>query len=253
MEDLEAKELETLAVNSAGLDEQMQHLTGALDLIHAKDTLEAEALEDVHRVMKEIQETFKVDFGNWGRTLTQTCKEVCRNLDSTAIAAFKSVEDALTSMLTLVESVVGSTTDYITTGRENIQETNKMVVDISQEEIGRLKHQNEALIKMLNTEKTKGDKARDELLRRVSSLLGEFTAERDQSLRETANAVLESNHEAEEEMKEFAKNHGESMEKMKNVGVMVSKQLEQQRREGKRTRDGAFKASSIFQTFYFNG
>ncbi|KAG6879988.1 hypothetical protein C0992_008581 [Termitomyces sp. T32_za158] len=243
VEDLEAKELETLAVSSAGLDEQMKHLTGALDLIHANDTVEAEALEDVHGVLKEIQETFKVDFGTWGKTLTQTCKEVCRNLDSAAITAFKSVEDALTSMLTLVESVVESATDYITTERENIQKTNKMVVDVSQEEISRLKHQNEALIKMLNAEKTKGDKARDELLRRVSSLLVEFTAERDRSLRETADAVLESNNEAEEEMKELLKNHGESMEKIESVGVKVSKQLEQRRREGKRTRDGAFKAT----------
>ncbi|KAG6900878.1 hypothetical protein C0993_009996 [Termitomyces sp. T159_Od127] len=241
VEDFEAKELETLAVNSAGLDDHMQHLTEALDLIHAKDTLEAKALEDVHQVMKEIQETFRVDFGVWGKTLTQTCKDVCRNLDSTAIAAFKSVEDALTSMLALVESVVESATDYITTERENIQKSNKMVVDVSQEEIARLKHQNEALIRMLNAEKTKGDKARDELLRRVSNLLGEFTTERDRSLRETANAVLESNHEAEEEMKELLKNHGESMEKIESVGVNAGKQLEQKRREGKRTRDGAFK------------
>ncbi|KAG6890679.1 hypothetical protein C0995_005051 [Termitomyces sp. Mi166 len=246
--DFQAKELETLASNSARLDEQMQRLTGALDLIQAKDVMEADALEDIHRVMKEVHETFKVDFGAWGKTLTQTCKEACRNLDSAALATFESVEDALTSMLTLVESVVGSAADYITAEREDIQRTKEMAATVSQEEINRLKHQNEALIEMLNSERAKGDKTKDELIRRVSSLLGEFTAERDRSLKEAANVVLESNREAEEEIKVFLKSHMESMEKMESVGVKVGKQLEQRRREGKRTRDGAFKAINTTKT-----
>ncbi|KAG5342766.1 hypothetical protein C0989_008716 [Termitomyces sp. Mn162] len=242
VEDFEEKEQETLAATSAGLDEQMQRLTGALDLIQAKDTLEAEALEDVHQALKEVHETFKDGFGAWGKTLTQTCREACHNLDSAALAAFKSVEDALTSMLTLAESVIGSAVDYITTEHENIQKTNEMTANVSQEEISRLKHQNDALIRMLNTERAKGDKAKDDLIRRVSNLLGEFTAERDRSLREAANVVLESNRQAEEEIKEYLKNHGESMEKMESVGVKLGKHLEQRRREGKRTIDSAFKA-----------
>ncbi|KAG6909696.1 hypothetical protein DXG01_015897 [Tephrocybe rancida] len=237
----EAKQLEALAASSTRIDDQLQRLHGALDIIQAKDTTEAQALGEAHQVMKETHETFKVGFSTWGKTLIQTCQETCLDLDSAGSAVFKSVEDSLRSMISLIDNVVNSAAEFIATERENIEQAKEIVIDTSQKEINRLKRQNEALVKMLDAEKIKGDKAKDELIQRVSGLLGEFTTERDRSLREAAGVVQEWNREGEEEMKTFMSRHGDLMEQMETVGAEVEENFEQRRREGKRTRDGAFK------------
>ncbi|KAG6850995.1 hypothetical protein H0H93_004482 [Arthromyces matolae] len=246
----ESEELEILAHKSAQLEDQLQQLQSAIGTIQAHDASEAEALDDAQRVVKQINQTFKVGFINWGKTLTQSCTDACRNLDSTSIAVFKSVEDALSSMASLVDSVVGSASELIATQRENIQKVKTMAVDTSQEEVNRLKLQNEALVTMLEAEKVRGDQARDELIRRVSGLLGDFTAERDKSLREAANAILQSNDDGEKEMQSFASQHGAAMGNMENVCARTSTDLEQRRREGKRTRDGAFKTLNTMRSSF---
>ncbi|KAG6866932.1 hypothetical protein C0991_003848 [Blastosporella zonata] len=238
----EAKQLEALTANFTRIDDQLRRLQGALDIIQAKDASEAQALIEAHRVMEETHETFKVGFSTWGKDLTQACKAACLNLGSAGGAAFKSVEEALTSMLSLVDNVVSSAAEFIATERENVRQAKELAADISREEMNRLRMQNEALVKMLDAEKIKGEQAKDELIRRVSGLLGEFTMERDRSLREAADAVQACNREGEDEIKTFMGRHGEVMEQMETVGAKVDENFEQRRREGKRTRDGAFKA-----------
>ncbi|KAG6818097.1 hypothetical protein H0H87_000001 [Tephrocybe sp. NHM501043] len=247
-----AKQLEALAVNSARIDDQMQQLKRALDIIQANDASEAQALNEADKVMKETHETFKVGFGSWGQTFTQTCKEASLNLESAGTATFKSVEEALAAMLSLVDKVVKFAAEFIATERANIQQAKDMSADISQREIDRLSQQNEALVNMLNAEKIKGDKAKDELIQRISGLLGDFTAERDRSLREVVGAVQERNYKGKEEVQAFMARHEDLLENMEMVGVEVDEEFEQRRREGKRTRDGAFKTINNARATFSN-
>ncbi|KAG6814360.1 hypothetical protein H0H92_010946 [Tricholoma furcatifolium] len=251
--EFEGKELEILASISARIDDELQQLQAALGVIQAKDSLEAEALSTAHRAMKETHETFKVGFGAWGQTLTQTCRDACRNLDAMGTTTFKSIEEVLTAMLSLVDSVVHSTVEFVTAERENIQRAKELADGVSREEVNRLKRQNELLAKMLNEEKIKGGKAKDELIRRVSNLLGEFTIERDRSLREVTEVVQLRNREGEEEINAFKEKHEHLMGQMESYGVGMDEALQQRRREGKRTRDGAFKMINTTRSEFAKG
>lgn len=244
--EFQVKETETLGSSSSKIDQQLQVLRDALDVIQAKDVAEAEALEIVHDVIHQTQETFKTGFSAWGQTLTKSCEETCGTLELVGADAFKSVEAALKSMVSLVDAVVQETSDFIEAEREDVLRVKALVDDASQKEISRLRHQNEALVKMLEVEKVKGNKAKDELIQRVSGLLGDFTAERDRSLREAVGVVQHENRAGEDDTKALMEQHSEIMEQMEAAGTEVDQALQTRRNESKRTRDGALKVSPRF-------
>ncbi|KAJ7285810.1 kinesin 2 [Mycena rebaudengoi] len=220
----EAKELEALAGHSERIDQQLKRIHSALAVIHAKDTAEAEALGIVQNVLKETHETFRVG------TLKRSCETTCGEVDAAGLEAFTTVEKALKAMGSLVEGVVREARAFVDAERDSV--------------VARLRNQNELLARMLEDEKIKGEKAKDELIQRVSGMLGDFTRERDQNLREAVGAVQARNVQAEEGMRAFEKNHGEVAELMENKGQEVAQRMEKWGGDGKRTRDGALKTLS---------
>jgi kinesin family protein 11 len=60
-----------------------------------------------------------------------------------------------------------------------------------------LKEQNKILAQMLVNERKDAEKAKSDLIQRISGLLGEFMQKRDESLRESVESLQKSNAEAE--------------------------------------------------------
>lgn len=241
--EFQIKELDALAANSSRIDEQLQIVQDALTVIQAKDASESETLGVVHKVITETHDTFKTGFGAWGEMLKKTCDVMVKDMDLVGIEAFTVMEGALKTMVSLVENVVREVTNHVDAERETTQQLKVLASEASKSEVTRLKRQNEELVKMLETEKIKGSKAKDELIQRVSSLLGDFTAERDRSLRDAVGGIQAGNSKGEEGIKSFGKKHGEIMEQMENDGMEVTEILQERSSEGKRTRDGAFKVN----------
>lgn len=101
---------------------------------------------------------------------------------------------------------------------------------------------------MLESEKVKADKAKDDLIQRVSVLLGEFTSARDQSLRAAVAHVQADNEKAEESMLHFDAGHTELIDGVVARGAKSLTSFSKGGSDGKRTRDGALKVNlySIF-------
>ncbi|KAG5645219.1 hypothetical protein DXG03_006636 [Asterophora parasitica] len=251
-QEFQTKELEILSSRSASIDQQLWRFQEALSVIQAKDATEAGALDIARNVMKETHETFKTGFTVWGQALTKTCEEASRTLGSIGNDAFKSVEAAVKALASLAEAVVQETGAFVQAERESAREAKEFATEASWKEITRLKQQNEALVKMLDVERAKGEKAKDELIQRVSGLLGSFTAERDRSLREAVGVIQEANRSGEEEMRTFMKQHAGVLEHMETIGAEISENLQSRRGEGKRTRDGALKTIATAKTRFSN-
>ncbi|KAJ7936676.1 hypothetical protein B0H13DRAFT_1853106 [Mycena leptocephala] len=94
-------------------------------------------------------------------------------------------------------------------------------------------------VHILEDQKLRGPKAKDELLQRVSGLLGEFTKERDRGLQEAVGVVQAANRKAEEGMEVFERKHGEIAGVMEAKGEEVARGVEKWGGDAKRTRDGA--------------
>jgi len=82
---------------------------------------------------------------------------------------------------------------------------------MSQIEIARLQAQNTQLTKLLEVERAKSQKAKDELVKQISGLLADFVASRDSDMCSTFGFVAHDNAKGEEEMKKHAQQHRELM------------------------------------------
>jgi kinesin family protein 11 len=141
----------------------------------------------------------------------------------------------------LVENVVREARSFVEAERDSVVEAKMLASNAAAAEMSRLRNQNELLTRMLEDEKLRGEKAKDELLQRVSGLLGEFTKERDRGLWDAAGILQDRNVKAEEGMKLFERKHGEIVEAMAAKGKEVARGVEEQGGFAKRTRDGGLK------------
>ncbi|KAF8212191.1 kinesin 2 [Mycena galopus ATCC 62051] len=244
----EAKELEALAGHSERIDQQLKRVGAALAVVHAKDAAEAEALAVVQSALKETHESFRMGFAAWAGTLKRSCETTCGQANEVGLEAFATVEKALKAMGSAVESVVREACAFVDSERALVAETKELAASTSAAEITRLRTQNQLLTRMLEEERLRGDKAKDELLQRVSGLLGEFTKERDRGLREAVGIVQAANVKAEEGMKVFEREHGDLAEAMEAKGKEVARGVEKWGADAKRTRDGALKSVNSSKT-----
>ncbi|KAJ7920103.1 P-loop containing nucleoside triphosphate hydrolase protein [Mycena leptocephala] len=237
----EAKELEALTGHSERVDQQLKCIHSALAVVHAKDTAEAEALAVVQTTLKETREAFRVGFASWSNTLKRSCETTCMEINDAGLEAFTTAEKALEAMGGLVENIVREARSFVEAERDSVVEAKMLASNAAAAEMSRLRNQNELLTRMLEDEKLRGEKAKDELLQRVSGLLGEFTKEHDRGLWDAAGILQDGNVKAEEGMKLFERKHGEIVEAMAAKGKELARGVEEQGGFAKRTRDGGLK------------
>lgn len=142
---------------------------------------------------------------------------------------------------TLIEILAQEARAFINSERESIISAKILATNAATAEITHLREQNELLLRLLQSENAKSEKAKDDLIQRVSSLLGEFTAARDESLRAAVSQVSDRNLEAEANITKFESDHGQIMDSMVSSGKASHTVFDRKSKEGKRTRDGALK------------
>ncbi|KAJ7632641.1 kinesin 2 [Roridomyces roridus] len=240
--EFETKELKSLVGHSDRIDQQLKRVHATLEAIRGRDNVEAEAVAVLQSALKETHDSIRMGFGAWGSTLRRSCEKTCTEVDTAGLEAFAVVEKAVRAMGSLIENIVQEARSFVQADRTSTAEVKLLADNASATEIARLRSQNELLIRMVEEEKLKGEKAKDQLLQRVSGLLGEFTRERDRGLREAVGIIQDGNSKAEEDMKVFGTSHGIIMQGMDAKGKEVERGVEKWGGEAKRTRDGALKS-----------
>ena len=155
------------------------------------------------------------------------------------------MEKAFKSLNSITETVLQEAHDHIAIERKALEEAKAMADTTSNAEILRLQQQNALLSRLLESERVKAERAKEDLLQRIAGLLGTFTAERDRSLREAFSEMTESNASAEAGMVKLGKDQGQRIDAVVQKGVEWSSTLDRREGELKRTRDGAFKVSLV--------
>ncbi|PSR74150.1 hypothetical protein PHLCEN_2v10106 [Hermanssonia centrifuga] len=236
------KELETLAGISARINQQIEKVHEALKIIRAKEEASDQAAGTIKSTMEETQEGLKSAFGNWAESLRRHCEMTCKEAEAATSMNFTAVEKAFKSLGSITETILQEIQDYIVSERKSLQEAKALGDSTSNAEIARLQQQNALLTSLLESERIQSDRAKEELVTRITSLLGNFTAERDRRLRETFSEMTESNATAEAGMKKLGKDQGQRLEAVIGKGREWGGALEKRAGEGKRLRDGGFKA-----------
>ncbi len=127
--------------------------------------------------------------------------------------------------------------------RERNAEAKLIAESQADEQIRHLKDQNAQLTRLLQHEKLKSERMKNELVERVSGLLNEYVADRDKSLEEAVVAIKEENAQAESMLNgftdEYSRKVGDGMKRNQELSTLIEKKGDQ----CKRLRDGAFKVT----------
>lgn len=163
-------------------------------------------------------------------------------------------ENAFKSVASLLENIVQESQQYVQKEQKSLLEAKSHSDTATSAEVTRLQEQNILLMKLLESEKLKSEKSKDLLISRISGLLGEFTVERDKSLRETFAEMRDRNVVGEGEMERCGRENGERLVGVVRAGEDWSASLTRRGTEGKRLRDGALKVclASFFHVLVFD-
>uniref|UniRef100_D8PT11 Kinesin n=1 Tax=Schizophyllum commune (strain H4-8 / FGSC 9210) TaxID=578458 RepID=D8PT11_SCHCM len=187
--DFQTKEAAALAEQSQRVDEQLRQVQRALHTISARDDDEAKAIDAAQSVLAGAHKAFRAGFDAWSATLRKTCDAACADAEKAAAQAFAAVEKAVAGMGAVADAVAREAAEFAEAERAAAAEARGLAESAAADEVARLRAQNDALKRMLEDERTKGARAKDDLIQRISGLLGEFVAERDRGLRQAIGST----------------------------------------------------------------
>ncbi|KAJ7582682.1 kinesin 2 [Mycena floridula] len=238
----EDKELSSLSSLGKRVDDQLQRLQATLESIQTQGNVETEALKSVQAVIHEAHDVFKTELGPWADVLKATCRGMIAESQSTATAAFENAEKSMTGMATQLEAVIREAHQFVDSDQQSLLHLQILINDATNAELKRVRQQSESLSRMLEQERSKNDKGKDELIQQVSGLLSKFAQDRDKGLRTVFGAVQGSNSKAEDDLQTLQQTLGEKVERMGSQSTSMKAGLDKKSGEGKRMRDGSIKA-----------
>ncbi|KAI0831405.1 kinesin-domain-containing protein [Trametes gibbosa] len=241
-EQFQTKELEAISAISNRLKDQLEKVQEALQLIHAKEDTSKEAVDTICTTINEAQNNMKNEFSVYAEGLRKHCEAICEEAQASSLASCTTVEKAFQDLGGLAETIKQEALDFVATERKTLQAAKTLADNTTNTEIIRLRQQNDLLTRLLETERVEAKRSADALLERIAGLLGDYTNERDQSLRKTFSEMTESNTAAEHDMQHLGQRQGQQLEAAVVRGSDWSEQLAKRGVEGKRLRDGGIKA-----------
>ena len=159
------------------------------------------------------------------------------------------MEKALQTLVSLLYSTIRDTREHVDAEEKLAIETKNHVGTTVSAEIAHLREQNLLLTCLLDSERTKGERARGELIERISGLLAEFTTTRDRDLKEGIDGLKHANLKCEKRLGELEVGHGTRMDALVTKAKDVSKLMERKGTEGKRAKDSASKVRHLISTY----
>ncbi len=125
--------------------------------------------------------------------------------------------------------------------RQRTAEAKSTAESQAKEQIHHLKDQNVQLTRLLQHEKLKSERMKNELIQRVSDLLNEYVADRDKNLEEAVVEIKEKNAHAETTLNEFTDDYSRKVDDVMKWNQELCTLIEKKGDHCKRLRDGAVK------------
>lgn len=147
-------------------------------------------------------------------------------------------------MGSLIDTAIDEALSFVKAEGESTLQAKVITDEMSRAEISHLQTQNLLLSRALEAEKLKSEKAKEELVQRISGLLGDFVSARHQELSEAFGTVAKGNARVEEELGKFEQRHERLIDQANSRGTELSASFARKGAEGKRLRDGAIKVVS---------
>jgi kinesin family member 11 len=158
-------------------------------------------------------------------------------------------------MAVLIQSLIHETQEYMAVERKHSAEAKLIAENQAEEQIRHLKEQNAQLVRLLQQEKSKSERMKNDLVQRVSGLLNEFVAERDKSLEGAVARIKQENSQMESTLNDVTEQYSRKADDMLMRNQELGASFEKKGEQCKRLRDGAFKVipAPLFLYALFKG
>ncbi|KAG8857200.1 kinesin motor protein cin8 [Tulasnella sp. 330] len=250
---LRTSEVEALSGHSTFITQQLAKLTDSVDAIKSKDAAESQAVMALSAAVRTTTETIVTRFSGWESSLKESCDVLVGEVGTACEVGIESATNAFKTAVGLVDTVVLEAKAFVDEERKAFEELRDMTEHAASSEVSRLKNQNKLLTQLLDSEKVKAERMRDDLIKQVSCLLVGFTEARDASVREAVGAVREDIEEGQMEMAQYATRvEGKVGEGVGRMQKMSSK-IESRIGDGRNARDGGLTALSTVAATMKNG
>lgn len=192
-----SSEQQALAHHIQKVDEQFSIAQELFQRIQSCDTLEEKAVTTLQREFRAAHKSFKEETSSWGASLETTCRALCDKAASASTQQVTVLQEAILALYSLVDATVRDVQGFLKDERHALRMMKDLTETSAHEKASHLKQQNKILAQMLVNERKEAEKAKSDLIQRISGLLGEFMQKRDDSLRESVESLQSSNVEAE--------------------------------------------------------
>ncbi|KAH8117562.1 kinesin-domain-containing protein [Phellopilus nigrolimitatus] len=241
-ESFQKSESASLTAHYQLLDEQMKRVQNALKTVQSKEDASEQNLTNIWTIVKEVQDRLANELSAWSASIQSDIQTMCVDIEESGATNFASAEHAMNTLGSVIDRLVKDARTTIENERKATERQSELVSHAARQEIARLKDQNAHLTELLELEKKSSMKAKDTLIKRVSSLLVDFTEDRDRGLRDIVYGVQETNKQMSDKTETFAKKHDVLMSEAGARGRAWSAALEKTATEGILTGSSAIEA-----------
>lgn len=179
------------------VDEQFNITQDLFQRIQSHDVLEEKAVTTLQREFEAAHKSFKEETFSWGASLETTCKILCDKAGNASTQQITALQEAIFALHSLVDTTIRDVQGFLNEERQALRAMADLAETSAHKKVTHLKQQNEILAQMLINERKDAEKAKSNLIQRVSGLLGEFMEKRDESLRQSVESLQSSNAEVE--------------------------------------------------------
>ena len=188
-----SSEQQALAYHIQKVDEQFKIAQDLFQRIQSFDTLEEKAVTTLQQEFGVAHKSFKEELSSWNASLETTCKTLCDKAVSASTQQVTVLQEAIFALYSLVDTTVRDVQGFLKEGRYSLRAMRDLTETSVHEKASHLKQQNEILAQMLVKERKDAEKAKSDLIQRVSGLLDEFMQKRDESLKGSVENLQNSN------------------------------------------------------------
>ncbi|TFK29957.1 kinesin [Coprinopsis marcescibilis] len=236
-EELRGSEGDQLQTNTQALEQRTETNRQLFAGIRKDDETDTRLFSALEADLKKAHSMFETQLTTWKTTVQSTLKISRAQIDTDVKSHNTAVERSVDALQAALDGIVHQAKSYLAEQRQILAKMKENSNVQAASELARLKQENEWLTKMVDDERRKANASKDDLIHRVSGLLGTFLQERDTSLR---NAVQDIQQKHDVQAESTKTHFTQREEQLTNAGEkmkLFETSLQQGSREGKRKRE----------------
>lgn len=243
---LRSLETQTLTAHTELINQHFERVEELFQQIEETNGAENQSLKLVRQEIKNASTAFKSSVTSWSETLTSSTNEICSKSASETKEQLTVLDNAIGVLYKLSTSIAQEAKKYLVDEASELDEMFNSTRSFAEQEVARLTRQNEILAEMVVNERAKSEKAKDELILRISSMLGDFVQKRDQELKESIGHLQRSNQEVEDLLASTYNQQSALRESISTRSGKLSEDIKTYEDEAARAKADAIQVMAVF-------